>query len=148
MASAYDSATPGNATFHPRAGVERGGASPCLQHLTSIAELRAKLDEPPSVPIEQAAKLLEVSVRTLYRRRGEFEHKRRKGHLYFTLRDIHRYIELEQYNPTATYDVTNPDVFDSFANSVIHTSSRPTSRERTATGRAVQNRGRQSDSEF
>jgi hypothetical protein len=74
--------------------------------------LRSDLENVPAVPIEQAADLLELSVRTLYRRRGEFEHRRHKRHLYFTLRGIKEHIEIEQYNPTASFDVTISDVFD------------------------------------
>jgi hypothetical protein len=77
-------------------------------------KLRAELETVPAVPIEQAAELLEVSVRTLYRRRGQFEHRRCKGHLYFTMRGIRQYVVLEQYNPTPSFDVTMSDSFDSF----------------------------------
>ena len=84
-------------------------------NLASLVKLRAELETMPAVPIEQAAELLEVSVRTLYRRRGQFEHRRHKGHLYFTVRGIQQYVELEQYNPTPTFDVTLSDSFDSFA---------------------------------
>jgi hypothetical protein len=84
------------------------------QDVASIVKLRAELETVPAVPIEQAAELLEVSVRTLYRRRGQFEHRRRKGHLYFTVRGIQQYVELEQYNPTPSFDVTLSDTFDRF----------------------------------
>jgi hypothetical protein len=82
--------------------------------LAALVKLRAELDTLPAVPIEQAAELLDVSVRTLYRRRGQFEHRRRKGHLYFTVRGIQQYVELEQYNPTPSFDVTMSDSFDNF----------------------------------
>lgn len=82
--------------------------------LASLVKLRAELETVPAVPIEQAAELLDVSVRTLYRRRGQFEHRRRKGHLYFTVRAIRQYVELEQYNPTPSFDATLSDSFDSF----------------------------------
>ena len=82
--------------------------------LTPLVKLRAELETVPAVPIEQAAELLEVSVRTLYRRRGQFEHRRQKGHLYFTVRGIQQYVELEQYNPTPSFDITLSDSFDSF----------------------------------
>ena len=82
--------------------------------LSALVKLRAELETVPSVPIEQAAELLDVSVRTLYRRRGQFEYRRRKGHLYFTVRGIQQYIELEQYNPTPSFDVTSADSFDNF----------------------------------
>lgn len=85
-----------------------------ISDLASIAKLRAELETVPAVPIERAAELLEVSVRTLYRRRSEFEHQRRKGHLYFTLRGIKQHIELEQYNPTPSFDITIPATFDTF----------------------------------
>jgi hypothetical protein len=80
--------------------------------LASVTKLRAALESVSAVPIEQAAELLDVSVRTLYRRRSEFEHKRLKGHLYFTLRGIKQYIEIEQYNPTTSFDITISDDFD------------------------------------
>jgi len=80
--------------------------------LAAVVQLRQNLERPPAVPIEEAATLLNMSVRTLYRRRGEFEHRRQRRHLYFTLRGIKQYIEIEQYNPTPSYDVTNSDVFD------------------------------------
>jgi hypothetical protein len=80
--------------------------------LTPLVRLRAELETVPAVPIEQAAVLLELSVRTLYRRRGQFEHRRHRGHLYFTVRGIQQYVELEQYNPTPSFDVTMPDSFD------------------------------------
>jgi len=89
-------------------------SNPSSPNLASIARLRAELETVPSVSIEQAAELLEVSVRTLYRRRGQLEHRRRKGHLYFTVRGIQQYIELEQYNPTPSFDATLSDTFDSF----------------------------------
>jgi hypothetical protein len=82
--------------------------------LGAIARLRAELETVPAVSIEQAAELLELSVRTLYRRRAEFEHRRRKGHLYFTLRGIKEYIEIQQYNPTTSFDITILDSFDRF----------------------------------
>jgi hypothetical protein len=91
-------------------------ANPGGPVLASIAKLRTELETIPAVSIEQAAELLELSVRTLYRRRAQFEHKRRKGHLYFTLRSIKQYIELEQYNPAASFDITIPDSFDNFDN--------------------------------
>ncbi len=77
------------------------------QDVASVVRLRTEIETVPAVPIERAAELLELSVRTLYRRRGEFEYRRRKGHLYFTVRGIQQYIELEQYNPTPSFDVTN-----------------------------------------
>ena len=80
--------------------------------LASITKLRAGLQSVPAIAIEQAAELLDLSVRTLYRRRSEFEHKRLKRHLYFTLRGIKQFIEIEQYNPTASFDITISDVFD------------------------------------
>jgi hypothetical protein len=80
--------------------------------LASVVKFRAELATVPAVPIEDAAELLELSVRTLYRRRGEFEHKRQKRHLYFTLRSIKEHIEIEQYNPTLRFDITISDVFD------------------------------------
>ena len=85
------------------------------QDVASVVKFRAELETVPAVSIEQAAELLEVSVRTLYRRRGQFEHRRSKGHLYFTVRGIQQYVELEQYNPTPTFDVIMSDGFDSFA---------------------------------
>ena len=94
----------------------RSGAMDGKRHpnIAVIAKLRTELEAVPAVPIEQAAELLELSVRTLYRRRGQFEHRRRKGHLYFTVRGIQQYVELEQYNPTPTFDVTMSASFDSF----------------------------------
>ena len=80
--------------------------------LAAIANLRGELDAIPAVSIEKAAELLEVSVRTLYRRRAEFEHRRRKGHLYFTLRSVRQYLELEQYNPTLSFDATASKILD------------------------------------
>ena len=92
--------------------------------LALITKLRTELETLPAVPIEQASELLQVSVRTLYRRRGEFEHRRRRGHLYFTLRGIRQYIEIEQYNPTPTFDATLTDSFDSFDNTQSHNRKR------------------------
>ena len=92
--------------------------------IASITKLRTELETLPAVPIEQASELLQVSVRTLYRRRGEFEHRRRRGHLYFTLRGIRQYIEIEQYNPTPTFDATLTDSFDSFDNTQSHNRKR------------------------
>lgn len=92
--------------------------------LVALVKLRAELEALPAVPIEQAAELLEVSVRTLYRRRGQFEHRRRKGHLYFTVRGMRQYVELEQYNPTESFDVTSSDSFDSFDNTESHNRKR------------------------
>jgi hypothetical protein len=76
------------------------------REFASIAKLRVDLETVPSVTIERAAELLDLSVRTLYRRRREFEHKRQKRHLYFTLRGIKQYIEIEQYNSTTSFDIT------------------------------------------
>jgi hypothetical protein len=80
--------------------------------LASVIKLKTDLEAVPAVPIEQAAELLDISVRTLYRRRSEFEHKRSKRHLYFTLRSIKQHIEIEHYNPTSSFDLTISDVFD------------------------------------
>jgi len=92
--------------------------------IASLVRLRAELETVPAVSIEQAAELLELSVRTLYRRRSEFEHRRRKGHLYFTLRGIQQFIEVEQYHSTSSFDVTNPDVFDISDNRLVDTRTR------------------------
>ena len=117
MASSWDSAKIGHDIVRQADGSDGrrsvGGPDPGL---ASITKLRTQLETVPAVPIERAAELLELSVRTLYRRRAQFEHSRRKGHLYFTLRGIKQYIELEQYNPTLTFDMTIPDVCDSFDN--------------------------------
>jgi len=78
------------------------------EQIASVVRLRCELERPPAVPIEQAASLLNISVRTLYRRRAEFEHRRQKRHLYFTLRGIQEHIEIEQYNPSPSFDVTVP----------------------------------------
>jgi hypothetical protein len=102
------------------------------QDVAPVAQLRAELETIPAVPIEQAAELLEVSVRTLYRWRGQFEHRRRRGHLYFTLRSIRQYIELEQYNPTPLFDVTLSDTFDSFDSGFEDTRIRRTGNGRSA----------------
>ena len=72
--------------------------------IASIATLRGEIEAVPAVPIERAAELVELSVRTLYRRRGEFEYRVQKRHLYFTLRSIKAFIEEEQYNPTKSFD--------------------------------------------
>jgi helix-turn-helix protein len=80
--------------------------------LESITRLRVRLESVPAIPIEKAAELLDLSIRTLYRRRGEFEHRRHNRHLYFTLRSIKEHIEIEQYNPTPSFDITISDVFD------------------------------------
>jgi len=74
--------------------------------LASVARLRSEIETVLAVKIEEAAELLDVSVRTLYRRRSQFEYKRCKGHLYFTVRSIKQYVEIEQYNPTPSFDVT------------------------------------------
>ena len=87
-------------------------SDPRNPELASVVKLRTDLEIVPAVPIEKAAELLEMSVRTLYRRRREFEHKRQKGHLYFSLRGIKQHIEIEQYNPTASFDITISDVRD------------------------------------
>jgi len=71
-----------------------------------IADLRQQLASIPAVPIETAAKLLEVSVRTMYRRRSQFECIRRKGHWYITLRSIQTYMTEEHYSPTTFFDET------------------------------------------
>lgn len=81
------------------------------QDLESVLKLRAELDTVPAIPIEHAAKILQLSVRTLYRRRVEFEHKRQKGHLYFTLRGIRHHIQIEQYNPTAQFNLQSTDAY-------------------------------------
>jgi hypothetical protein len=113
MASQFDPAD--------KMGGETGPCSYCLDNrrsvagvpdLGAVANLRTELDAIPAVSIEEAAELLEVSVLTLYRRRAEFEHRRRKGHLYFTLRSVKQHIELEQYNPTFSFDATTSDVLD------------------------------------
>jgi hypothetical protein len=78
----------------------------------AVLKLRQELERLPAVPIEEAAILLNMSVRTLYRRRAEFEHRRQRRHLYFTLRGIKQHIEIEQYNPTSSFDITMSDVFD------------------------------------
>lgn len=77
----------------------------------SIAKLRTELENTPSVKIERAAELLGVSVRTLYRRRYEFEHRRQGGHLYFTLRSLRQHV-IQQYHPTTSFDLTISDSFD------------------------------------
>ena len=104
--------------------VERRGSNAGNPYLASVLKLRSDLENVPAVPIEQAADLLELSVRTLYRRRGEFEHKRHKRHLYFTLRGIKEHIEIEQYNPTSSFDITNSDVFDISADPAVDNRNR------------------------
>jgi hypothetical protein len=73
----------------------------------SVENLRRVLDRQNWFPLEEAARLLEWSVRTMYRRRGEFEYLRKKGHLYFSPRSIRRFIEEDHYNPTETFDLTS-----------------------------------------
>ena len=80
--------------------------------LASIVKLKRQLEDLPAVTIEVAAELLGISVRTLYRKRAHFEHKRQSGHLYFTLRGLKEHIEIEQYNPTSAFDVTFSPGFD------------------------------------
>ncbi len=80
-------------------------SAPSDPDFASVLKFRRELEDLPAVPIEEAARLLKKSVRTLYRRRANFEYKRVKRHLYFTLRSIREQIELE-YNPTAVYDLT------------------------------------------
>jgi hypothetical protein len=82
--------------------------------IAAVLRLRQELERLPAVPIEEAATLLNMSVRTLYRRRAEFEHRRQRRHLYFTLRGIKQHIEIEQYNPTPPFDITTSADFDSF----------------------------------
>jgi hypothetical protein len=77
-----------------------------MDNFDPLSQFRERLEREPSLPIERAAEALGMSVRNLYRRRGELEHFRKSGHLFFTIRDILRYIEIEQYNATATYDLT------------------------------------------
>ena len=77
------------------------------QQVAALENLRHNIERPPAVPIEDAAKLLQMSVRTLYRRRAQFEHRRQHRHLYFTLRGIQEHIEMEQYNPTASFDISS-----------------------------------------
>ena len=86
--------------------------SPRQMETAAVLKLRQELERLPAVPIEEAAILLNMSVRTLYRRRAEFEHRRQRRHLYFTLRGIKQHIEVEQYNPTPSFDITMSDVFD------------------------------------
>lgn len=74
--------------------------------LDAISNLTRELSNIPAVPIQTAAKLLEINRRTLYRRRSEFELIRRKGHLFVSLRSIYRCIVQKHYSPTAAFDVT------------------------------------------
>jgi hypothetical protein len=77
-----------------------------LGNLGAVMELKRDLENVPAVPIEEAAELLEISLRTMYRRRFRFESLRRKGHLYITVRSLQRFIEQEQYFPTSSFNVT------------------------------------------
>jgi len=80
-----------------------------MGNLDSLVRLRKMFDTEPSLPIERAAEVLQMSVRNLYRRRSEFEYLRRNGHLHFTIRSIRQHIEFEQYNPTAFHDLTKDE---------------------------------------
>jgi hypothetical protein len=127
MANAFDSADmKQEQARHAGSHLDRSSIDAGNPDLASIAKLRTELETVPAVSIEQAAELLELSVRTLYRRRAQFEHRRRKGHLYFTLRGIKQHIEIEQYNPTPSFDITNLDVFDSFDRRSVDTRLRRT----------------------
>ena len=86
----------------------RQGRASVTEYVAAVVRLRQDLERPPAVPIEEAAELLGISVRTLYRRRSEFEHRRQNRHLYFTLRGIQEHIEIEQYNPSLSFNVTVP----------------------------------------
>lgn len=77
-----------------------------MRNFDALSRLRQLLEREPSLPIERAAEALRMSVRNLYRRRNEFEYLRKGGHLYFTVRSLRTYIELEQYNATALHDLT------------------------------------------
>jgi hypothetical protein len=74
--------------------------------LDALSALKRELEDLPKVSIEKAAELLEVSPRTMYRRRMQFECVRIRGRLYVTIRSIKHYIEREQYSPTIVFDVT------------------------------------------
>jgi len=82
--------------------------------IDAITKLRSDLATVPAVPIEKAAELLQMSVRTLYRRKEEFEYLRRKGHLYFTLRSIEHHIATKDYFATPLFDATSRDTIVSF----------------------------------
>lgn len=77
-----------------------------MRDLCAISRLRDRLNGVASLRIEHAAEVLGVSLRTLYRRRNEFEYLRRAGHIYVTTRSILEHIELQQYSPTAKFDLT------------------------------------------
>lgn len=114
---------------HARDGLKIDSHDSHGPDLASVAKLRAALESVPSVPIEKAAELLNLSVRTLYRNRSEFEYKRHKGHLYFTIRSIKEHIEIEQYNPTSSFDITIADDFDISDGSLFDNRIRRTSND-------------------
>jgi hypothetical protein len=68
--------------------------------------LRSKLDIEPSVRIERAAEILQVSLRTMYRRIHQFERVRRRNHWFITVRSLERFIEQQQYGPDSVFDIT------------------------------------------
>lgn len=72
--------------------------------LQYIQQLKSRMKCEPSIPIEEAASILEIDTRTI-RRRNEFERVRKKGHLHVTLRSIKRFIERHQYGPSESYDL-------------------------------------------
>lgn len=73
--------------------------------LDAVTALKRELENLPKVPIEKAAEMLEVSLRTMYRRRKQFEWVRRRNHWYITVQSIRSYLEQKHYRPTPVFDV-------------------------------------------
>jgi len=88
------------------ASPDPGSGGDMVDALDPVSALKRDLENLPKVSIEKAAEMLEVSVRTMYRRRLRFECVRRKGHWYITLRSIRHHIEEQHYSGTTLFDLT------------------------------------------
>jgi hypothetical protein len=74
--------------------------------VSDVLQLKHMLDRIEVIAPKRAAELLDVNVRTVYRRLddGKLEAISRRGKLWVSLRSIHRYLE-EGYGSTTAFNV-------------------------------------------
>jgi hypothetical protein len=75
-----------------------------MLNLADVESLKRRIEGEPAVSIEVAARVLQVSERTI-RRRSEFELRKSYGHLFVTIRSILYFIISRQYFPTSRFDL-------------------------------------------
>jgi hypothetical protein len=74
------------------------------ENVIDLAAIKHRLGK-PSVPIEEAAKLCNLSTRTIRRHLHKFEVRRdRRNHIFISKRSIQHFLEYDRYQPSTRYD--------------------------------------------